>query len=173
MIFCDDGDLMRVQPYVFEHGVGSFEELHDVAGDEVVRDVRRYWGGAYDYTPVRGAYGDGAYGDGAYDFGAYGDTPVRVRNFDADRLNPVQWNSAALYRVLGWHVLPLLHASVVLDGTSVAVDGMGLNELRLFYRAAYEEEFAAVLGAGLEYDLGSGFVVVNRRSVAELERLRR
>ena len=149
MIFCDDSDLVRVQPSVFGYGVASFEELHEVAGDEVVRDVRRYWGGAY------------------------GDTPVRVMNFDAAMLNPVQWNSAAVYRVLGWHVLPMLHSSVTLDGTSLAVEGMKLNELRLFYRAAYEEEFAAVLGAGLEYDLGSGFVVVNRRSVAELERLRR
>ena len=46
-------------------------------------------------------------------------------------------------------------------------------ELRVFYRRAYVEEFAAVVEAGLEYDLGSGFVVVNRRSVAELQRLRR
>ena len=157
MIFADDGDLERVQPSVFEHGVASFEELHEVAGDEVVRDVRRVWGAIV---------------------GAYGDTPLRVpdwgvRNFDADRLNPVQWNCAALYRVLGWHVLPMLHSSVSLEGTSLAVDGMKINELRLFYRAAYEEEFAAVLEAGLEYDLGSGFVVVSRRSVAELERLRR
>ena len=157
MIFCDDGDLERVQPSVFGYGVGSFEELHEVAGDEVVRDVRRVWGAIV----------------GAYGFGVYGDTPLRVRNFDAAMLNPVQWNGAAVYRVLGWHVLPMLHSSVVLDGTSVAVDGMGLNELRLFYRAAYEEEFAAVLEAGLEYDLGSGFVVVSRRSVAELQRLRR
>ena len=152
MIFCDDSDLMRVQPSVFGYGVGSFEELHEVAGDEVVRDVRRVWGALV---------------------GAYGDTPVRVRNFDADMLNPVQWNSAAVYRVLGWHVLPLLHSSVVLDGTSVAVDGMRINELRVFYRAAYVEEFAAVMEAGLEYDLGSGYVVVSRRSVAELQRLRR
>ena len=173
MIFCDDSDLVRVQPTVFGYGVASFEELHEVAGDEVVRDVRRYWVGAYDYTPVRGAYGDGA-----YDFGAYGDTPLRVpdwgvRNFDADMLNPVQWNSAAVYRVLGWHVLPMLHSSVSLEETSVAVDGMRINELRVFYRAAYEEEFAAVMEVGLEYDLGSGFVVVSRRSVAELQRLRR
>ena len=70
-------------------------------------------------------------------------------------------------------LLPLLHSSVALDGTTLAVDGMGLNELRLFYRRAYVEEFGAVLEAGLEYDLGSGFVVVNRRSVAELQRLRR
>ena len=167
MIFCDDGDLMRVQPSVFGYGVASFEELHEVAGDEVVRDVRRYWGA------IVGACGFGAYGDGAS-----GDTPLRgvdwgVRNFDADMLNPVQWNGAAVYRVLGWHVLPMLHASVSLEGTSLAVDGMRINELRVFYRRAYVEEFAAVLEGGLEYDLGSGFVVVNRRSVAELERLRR
>lgn len=146
MIFSDDSDLMRVQPYVFEQGVASFEELHEVAGDEVVRDVRRYWGAI---VGARGAI--------------WWNT-----NFNPDMLNPVQWNSAAVYRVLGWHVLPMLHSSVTLDGTSLAVEGMGLNELRVFYRAAYDEEFAAVLGAGLEYDLGSGFVVVNRRSVAEL-----
>ena len=161
-MFADDSDLVRVQPSVFGYGVGSFEELHDVAGDEVVRDVRRVWGA------LVGVCGDGAYGD----------TPLRVpdwgvMNFDAAMLNPVQWNSAALYRVLGWHVLPMLHASVVLDGTSLAVEGMRINELRVFYRAAYEEEFAAVLEGGLEYDLGSGFVVVNGRSVAELQRLRR
>ena len=33
MIFADDGDLERVQPSVFEHGVASFEELHEVAGN--------------------------------------------------------------------------------------------------------------------------------------------
>ena len=152
MIFCDDGDLMRVQPSVFEHGVDSFEELHEVAGDELVRDLRRYWGALV---------------------GAYGDTPVRESNFNPDMLNPVQWNSAAVYRVLGWHVLPMLHSTVTLDGTSLAVEGMKINEMRLFYRAAYDEEFAAVLESGLEYDLGSGYVVVSRRSVAELQRLRR
>ncbi len=157
MIFADDGDLVRVQPSVFGYGVASFEELHDVAGDEVVRDLRRYWGALV----------------GAYGFGAYGDTPVRESNFNPDMLNPVQWNSAAVYRVLGWHVLPMLHSSVSLEGTTVAVDGMRINEMRVFYRAAYVEEFGAVLLAGLEYDLGSGYVVVNRRSVAELQRLRR
>ena len=152
MIFADDGDLMRVQPYVFEHGVDSFEELHEVAGDEVVRDVRRVWGAIV---------------------GAYGDTPIRESNFNPDRLNPVQWNSAAVYRMLGWHVLPMLHSSMMLEGMMVAMDGMKINEMGLFYRSAYVEEFAAVLEAGLEYDLGSGYVVVSRRSVAELQRLRR
>ena len=67
----------------------------------------------------------------------------------------------------------MLHSSVTLDGTTLAVEGMKLHELRVFYRAAYDEEFAAVMEAGLEYDLGSGYVIVNRRSVAELQRLRR
>ena len=154
MIFADDGDLMRVQPYVFEHGVDSFEELHEVAGDEVVRDLRRFWLRSLHVVSLEvPSWWDGA--------------------FDPYRLNPVQWNSAAVYRVLGWHVLPKLHSSVMLEGTMVAMDGMKINEMRVFYRSAYVEEFAAVLEAGLEYDLGSGYVVVSRRSVAELQRLRR
>ena len=154
MIFADDGDLERVQPSVFGYGVASFEELHEVAGDELVRDLKRYWLRSLHVISLElPTWWDGA--------------------FDPFRLNALQWNSAAVYRVLGWHVLPMLHSSVTLDGTSLAVEGMKLNELRVFYRRAYVEEFGAVLEAGLEYDLGSGFVVVNRRSVAELQRLRR
>jgi hypothetical protein len=154
MLFSDDRDLLRVQPSVFEHGVASFEELHEVAGDEVVRDLKRYWLLSLHVISL--------------DLPTWWDG-----SFDPFRLNALQWNSAAVYRVLGWHVLPMLHSSVTLDGTTLAVEGMKLHELRLFYRSAYDEEFAAVLEAGLEYDLGSGYVVVNRRSVAELQRLRR
>ncbi len=159
MLFADDSDLLRVQPSVFEHGVATFEDFHEMAGDEVVRDVRRVWGAL-----VR----------------AYGDTPLRVpdwgvRNFDAAMLNPVQWNMAAVYRVLGWHVLPMLHSSVTLDGTTLSQDGMKINDMRVHYRSEYEREFNAVLETGLEYDLsdGNGYMIVNRSSVAELQRLRR
>ena len=154
MIFCDDSDLMRVQPYVFEQGVPSFEELHEVAGDEVVRDCRIYW---LSVVPVFGVAG-------LYGVGAYGDTPVRESNFDAAKLNPLQLLSAAVYRVLGWHVLPLLASSV---------GGAGFVEMMTFYRSEYVREFGAVVQAGLEYNFGSGYEAVNRRSVAELQRLRR
>lgn len=145
MIFCDDSDLLRVQPYVFEQGVASFEELHEVAGDEVVRDCRMYW---LSTLPVVAPAASSFFDDG----------------FEASRLNPLQWVSAAVYRVLGWHVLPLLASSV---------GGAGFVEMMQFYRASYEREFADVVQTGLEYNLGSGFVVVNRRSVAELQRLQR
>ena len=145
MIFCDDSDLMRVQPYVFEQGVASFEELHEVAGDEVVRDCRMYW---LSTLPVVAPAASSFFDDG----------------FEASRLNPLQWVSAAIYRVLGWHVLPLLASSV---------GGAGFVEMMSFYRSEYEREFGAVVQAGLEYNFGSGYVVVNRRSVAELQRLRR
>jgi|GEM_PF-932656 len=82
MIFCDDSDLMRVQPYVFEQGVASFEELHEVAGDEVVRDCRMYW---LSVVPVVAPDAASSRDDG----------------FEASRLNPLQWVSAAIYRVLG------------------------------------------------------------------------
>ena len=145
MIFCDDSDLMRVQPYVFEQGVASFEELHEVAGDEVVRDCRMYW---LSTLPVVAPAASSFFDDG----------------FEASRLNPLQWVSAAVYRVLGWHVLPLLASSV---------GGAGFVEMMSFYRSEYVREFGAVVQAGMEYNFGSGYEVVNRRSVAELQRLRR
>ena len=145
MIFCDDSDLMRVQPYVFEQGVASFEELHEVAGDEVVRDCRMYW---LSTLPVVAPDAASSRDDG----------------FDASKLNPLQLLSAAVYRVLGWHVLPLLASSV---------GGAGFVEMMTFYRSEYVREFGAVVQAGMEYNFGSGYEVVNRRSVAELQRLRR
>ena len=154
MIFTDDSDLLRVQPSVFEHGAASFDDLHEVAGDELVRDLKRYWLQALHVISL--------------DLPTWWDS-----NFDPAKLNPLQWNSAAVYRVLGWHVLPRLHSTVTLDGTTLSVDGMKINELRLFYRIAYEREFAEVLQSGLEYDLGNGYEVVGRRPIAELQRLRR
>ena len=145
MIFCDDSDLLRVQPYVFELGVASFEELHEVAGDEVVRDCRMYW---LSTLPVLAPVASSFFDDG----------------FDASKLNPLQLLSAAVYRVLGWHVLPLLASSV---------GGAGFVEMMSFYRLEYVREFGAVVQAGLEYNFGYGYEVVNRRSVAELQRLRR
>jgi hypothetical protein len=154
MVFTDDSDLLRVQPSVFDLGIASFEDYHQVAADELVRDVKRYW---LRYLHVI-----------SLEFPSWWDT-----NFNPDKLNPAQWNQAAAYRVLGWHVLPLLHKSVTLSGSTLALDGLTLKELLTFYRTAYDTAFNAVLHSGMEYDKGAGYVVVNRRSVAELQRLRR
>jgi len=145
MVFSDDSDLLRVQPYVFEQGIASFALFHGVAADELVRDLKRYWLGALHAISV--------------DLPTWWDS-----TFDPAKLNPAQWKSAAVYRVLGWHVLPLLASSV---------GGAGFVEMMQFYRSSYVQEFADVVQTGLEYNLGGGFVVVNRRSVAELQRLQR
>ena len=145
MVFTDDSDLLRVQPYVFEQGIASFASFHAVAADELVRDLKKEWLGALHAFSI--------------------DQPTWWDcTFDAEKLNPLQWKSAALYRVLGWHVLPLLASTV---------GGAGFVEMMNFYRSSYVQEFADVVQSGLEYNLGRGYVVVNRRSIAELQRLQR
>jgi hypothetical protein len=156
MFFADDSDLLRVQPSVFEHGVASFEDFHDLAGDEIVRDLKMYWLRYHHIISLN--------------LPTWWD-----KSFNPEKLNPLQWNTAAVYRVLGWHVLPMLHSSVTLEGTTLVVDGMKISEMQKHYRSEYEREFNFVLRSGLEYDLdnGSGYTVVNRSSVAELQRLLR
>lgn len=154
MIFSDDMDLQRVQPSVFEHGVSSFEDYHEVAGDEIVQDLRKYWLQKYHIISVN--------------IPSWWD-----KQFNPEKLNTLQWNTAAVYRVLGWHVLPMLHQSITLEGTTISKDGMSINELMNYYKKEYDREFNHVLQYGLEYDLGSGYEVVNRSSIAELQRLRR
>lgn len=79
-------------------------------------------------------------------------TALAVNGAFAKGATSLNLDAAALYRVLGWHVLPILHSSVTLDGTSLAVEGMKINKLRVFYRTAYDEEFAFRLD-GVAYDL--------------------
>ena len=145
MVFSDDTDLLMYQPYVFEQGIASFASFHAVAADELVRDLKKEW--------LRALH---AFSN---DLPTWWDC-----TFEGEQLNPVQWKSAAVYRVLGWHVLPLLAATV---------GGAGFVEMMQFYRSLYVQEFADVVQSGLEYHLGSGYVVVNRRSIAELQRLQR
>jgi hypothetical protein len=86
MIFSSDSELWRFQPYVFEHGVLSFEELHSDAARDIVAAIATEWGPSH-YV-------------------------VLVDEFDEERLDASQWMMASVYRVLGWYVLPMLAASV-------------------------------------------------------------
>ncbi|NHQ60576.1 hypothetical protein G9409_08245 [Chlorobium sp. BLA1] len=166
MIFSDDSDLQRIQPYVFEHGVDSFTEYHEQAAADVIADLRLRW-----WPNLRTPYPYGGIGsllvDGSSEYGLYaGVTPVwnNYPDFDSEKLNPVQWVPASTTRVLGWYVLPRLAASV---------GGSGLVEMMRFYRGEYEREFLKTLTIGVEYDTGYGFVRVDMRPVSERQRLRR
>jgi hypothetical protein len=138
MIFCDDGDLMRVQPYVFEHGVASFEEYHEVAAGDILDALLVTW------LPFQGVVGED--------------------DFVAERLDGRQWVLAAVYRVLGWYVLPRLAASV---------GGEGLIAMMSHYRVEYKRELLRVISAGVMYDTGNGYVRASMLPISEQQRLRR
>jgi hypothetical protein len=166
MIFSDDSDLQRVQPYVFEHGVAFFTEYHELAAADVVADLRLRW-----WPNLRTPYSYGGVGsllvDGSSDYGIYPGVTASWNNlpdFDTEKLNPLQWVPASVFRVLGWYVLPRLAASV---------GGSGLVEMMTFYRGEYEREFVKMLATGVEYDTGSGFVRLDVRPVSERQRLGR
>jgi hypothetical protein len=90
MAFSTDEDVRRLQPYVFEHGVASFDEYHEPATGELVDELVTEW------IPAQSA--------------------VLADDFDAERLDAAQWMTAAVCRVLGWYVLPRLAASVGGEG---------------------------------------------------------
>lgn len=96
MVFSSDSDLLRFQPYVFEHGVMSFEEFHALAVDAIVDELLIAW------LPAQGTVG--------------------VDLFDVERLDASQWVMASVYRVLGWFVLPRLAASVGGQGLLTMMD---------------------------------------------------
>ncbi|ABL65632.1 hypothetical protein [Chlorobium phaeobacteroides] len=96
MVFSSDSDLLRFQPYVFEHGVVSFEEYHARGVDDIVDELLISW------IPAQGT--------------------VDVDSFDVERLDALQWVMASVYRVLGWYVLPRLAASVGGQGLLTMMD---------------------------------------------------
>jgi len=90
MVFSTDDDVRLLQPYVFEHGVATFDEYHEPAAAELVDELVTEW------IPAQSA--------------------VLADDFDAERLDAAQWMTAAVCRVLGWYVLPRLAASVGGEG---------------------------------------------------------
>jgi hypothetical protein len=90
MVFSSDEDVLRMQPYVFEHGVASFSEYHEPAAGDLLDAL------VTDWIPAQ--------------------STVLEDEFDAARLDAAQWVTVAVCRVLGWYVLPRLAASVGGEG---------------------------------------------------------
>lgn len=138
MVFSTDADVLRVQPYVFEHGVATFTEYHVPATGDLVDELVTEW------LPLQSV--------------------VSSDDFDAERLQASQWVTAAVYRVLGWYVLPRLAASV---------GGEGLLSMMEHYRREYALEMQRVIRRGVLYDTGSGLERIEALPVSEVQRLRR
>lgn len=138
MIFSNDENLQQLQPYVFEHGVATFTAYHVSAANDVVDALVTEW------LPLQSV--------------------VSSDDFDAERLEAEQWVTAAVYRVLGWYVLPRLAASV---------GGAGLLTMMEHYRREYVLEVQRVIRRGVRYDIGSWFERIEALPVSEVQRLRR
>ena len=69
---------------------------------------------------------------------------------DATLLTASQWTKASAYLVLWKHALPKL---------TNWVDGDRFQNMISFYKTRYEEEFAAVIHDGVEYDFNNDNVV--------------
>lgn len=117
MAFSTDEDLLAIQPSIFDYGISSFEEYHETAAEETARDLRTGW------IPRQ--------------------RTVKEAEFDRYALDEAQWRRAACYRVLGWHILPLL------AGKDVATEFW--LAMATSYKKAYREEMDAEIDVGVFY----------------------
>ncbi len=148
MPYSDDADLMKYQPYVFEHGVSSFAAYHADAEADINRDIQILW------LPAQSSFFCPH-----YPLMIYG-LPAAV--FDAAKLNPDQWMKASVYKVLAAYVLPSLAASV---------GGEGFVAMIAFYERNYVKELERVFSAGVQYLIDSEYVVIYAKTQAERHRL--
>ena len=93
MPYSTDTDLLKYQPYVFEHGITSFAAYHADAEADINRDLQNLW------LPAQ-SLSEG----------------IQSVAFDATKLNPAQWMKASVFKVLAAYVLPSLAASVGGEG---------------------------------------------------------
>lgn len=150
MAYSTDTDLLKYQPYVFEHGVASFEVFHADAEADINRDIQILWLPAQSYFPCP-----------VFPSSISG---IQSVAFDTTKLNPAQWMKASVFKVLAAYVLPSLAASV---------GGEGFVAMIAFYDRQYCKELQSVFAAGVQYLNGSEYVSIYAKSPAEGNRLRR
>ena len=150
MAFSTDADLLKFQPYVFEHGVAAFVAYHDDAKADIIRDIQTFWLPAQLYfsAPSRPSTITG----------------TQSGALDEAKLNPAQWLKASVYKVLAAYVLPSLAASV---------GGEGFVSMIAFYERQYIKELQNVFAAGVQYMEGSQYVTIYARLQAEPLRMQR
>ncbi len=150
MVYSTDEDVLKYQPYVFEHGVASFEAYHVDAAADINRDIENLWLPAQNcfFDPRRAGYAVGE----------------MARFFDPELLNPVQWMKSSVFKVLSAYILPSLAASV---------GGEGFIAMIAFYDRQYSREMQSVFTAGVQYRSGSEYLTIYAKTVAERNRRER
>ncbi|MEI7748232.1 MAG: hypothetical protein WCI81_04065 [Chlorobiaceae bacterium] len=148
MAYSTDADLLKYQPYVFEHGMSSFAAYHADAEADINRDIQILW------LPAQSSFFYPCY-------------PLMISGlpfaeFDATKLNPAQWMKASVFKVLAAYVLPSLAASI---------GGEGFVAMIAFYERNYVKELENVFSAGVQYLSGSEYAVIYAKTPAERQRL--
>jgi hypothetical protein len=137
MPYSTDSDLLKYQPYAFEHGVASFAAFHTDAEADINRDIQALWLPTQSQitVPSRPSVTDGTE-EGA---------------FDATKLKQTQWMKASVYKVLAGYVLPSLAASI---------GGEGFVTMISFYAQLYKDELQRVFAGGVQYHNGTTYTII-------------
>jgi hypothetical protein len=86
-------------------------------------------------------------------------------DFDGDKLTASEWERATVYHALAYYILPRL-SNFQEDDT--------FQRQMVFYKERYQEEFAATMAAGFNYDMdGDGTIIEGEIEYQRTERLYR
>lgn len=116
MAFATDTDLEQLLPTIFDHGINTFDTELAQAEDDIIRKIQVKWS-----NRVRGRL-----------------------QFDESLLTESQWRNAALYRALGYYIMPKL--------SQWREEGDSFQNQIKFYEKRFAEEMEDQFSAGIEYD---------------------
>lgn len=133
-----DDDLRFYQPDIDEWTIQEFPEEHEKARQDILRRLRREW---WPSASARSLHASNAF------------FVSTVEEMDETKLDETQFTKAACYLIFAEYIGPKL-TKFEPSGDEDRFQGM-----MKYYKSMYNEEFAAILEDGVEYDFdGDGLV---------------
>tara|TARA_R100001443_G_scaffold12345_2_gene21895 strand:- start:1647 stop:2105 length:459 start_codon:yes stop_codon:yes gene_type:complete len=144
MAFAARTDLITYQPDIGDMGLstGQLDTYVTQAIADVQRDIRNKWWSVYHSNQSRNR----SYAGGI--------------EIDLTLLTDSQWTRATVYRCLGYYVCPSL------TKFNASGDEDRFQQMGIFYRERYEDEFADILRDGVEYDANDDSTISDAEKVA-------
>jgi hypothetical protein len=144
MAFAARTDLITYQPDIGDMGLSTaqLDTYVTQAIADVQRDIRNKWWSVYHSNQSRNR----SYAGGI--------------EIDLTLLTDSQWTRATAYRCLGYYVCPSL------TKFNATGDEDRFQQMGIFYRERYEDEFADILRDGVEYDANDDSTISDAEKVA-------
>jgi hypothetical protein len=144
MAFAARTDLITYQPDIGDMGLSTaqLDTYVTQAIADVQRDIRNKWWSVYHSNQSRNR----SYAGGI--------------EIDLTLLTDSQWTRATVYRCLGYYVCPSL------TKFNATGDEDRFQQMGIFYRERYEDEFADILRDGVEYDANDDSTISDAEKVA-------